>query len=74
MPGLLLSPYNAPLDFLPQAHEILCFQLLAIHPVTYRGISQKKSGCADLNRGPPDPQSGALTKLRYSPMKSVLKA
>ena len=25
------------------------------------------SGCRDLNPGPPDPQSGALTKLRHSP-------
>ena len=27
--------------------------------MTYGGILQKKSGCADSNRGPPDPQSCA---------------
>ena len=57
MPGLLLQPDNTPLDFLPKAHESLSYHLLAIHPVTYHGISQKKSYCTDSNRGPPDPQS-----------------
>ena len=28
---------------------------------------QEESGCPDLNRGPPRPERGALTKLRYSP-------
>lgn len=30
---------------------------------------QKNSGREDLNLRPPDPQSGALTKLRYAPKK-----
>jgi hypothetical protein len=31
------------------------------------GVNPKWSGCRDLNPGPPRPERGALTKLRYSP-------
>ena len=31
------------------------------------GVNRSESGCRDLNPGPLDPQSSALTKLRHSP-------
>ena len=31
------------------------------------GVNRRWSGCRDLNPGPLDPQSSALTKLRHSP-------
>src|SRR5438105_15456671 len=33
-----------------------------------RSIGEKWSGWPDSDRRPPDPQSGALTRLRYIPM------
>jgi hypothetical protein len=32
-----------------------------------KGVNRSESGCRDLNPGPLDPQSSALTKLRHSP-------
>ena len=36
-------------------------------PWTLRKL-KKWSGCRDSNPGPPDPQSGALARLRYIPI------
>jgi hypothetical protein len=41
---------------------------LICDPVYVLGEGQNWSGWPDSNRRPPDPQSGALTRLRYIPM------
>jgi hypothetical protein len=39
--------------------------------MTRASVLLSESGCRDLNPGPLDPQSSALTKLRHSPYVAI---